>query len=544
MTEPIRLGTRSSILARTQTATVGDALARLSGRRWVEVLVRTAGDDTSRSLHQPGQPGLFVSALREALVRGEVDVIVHSFKDLPSAPTRGVHLAAIPSREDPRDALVSRDGFQLSELPGGAIVGTSSPRRSAAVLAIRPDLVITPIRGNVDSRIARVRSGQFDAVILAVAGIKRLGREADVTEILDWSVCLPAPAQGALAVECRADDDALISLVKGVDDPAARLTTSAEREVLVGIDASCTTAIAASADYSGGVLTLRAELFNEHGVAHAVAQRSAGIGVHDTDAARALGLLVAGGLMGGDQRPLVLLAGLGGNGRDIDSLQALGLPAICDPYLQTSPVAPPGLLDALAPADGTWLVVSSPMTIPACIATVGEEALRASLRSLRVAATGKRTADTLRALGCDDLLVPEDQSAAGLVEALAAYPPGRAVFPCGNLALRTIPDGLRALGWTVVEEVVYETETAGRRPASADLVRQGKVAAIVLRSPSAVRALTSFIMPDASVPVICGGRTTAAAARSAGLVVAATAAAPDPRIVAITVADALGHPLP
>ena len=149
---PIRLGTRASLLARTQSATVGNALAAVAGREWDEILIRTPGDDTTTSLNQPGNPGLFVSTLRRALLAGEVDVIVHSFKDLPSAPEPGITLAAVPLREDPRDVLVCRDGLTFATLPHGAKVGTSSPRRAAMLLAQRPDLQIEPIRGNIDTR--------------------------------------------------------------------------------------------------------------------------------------------------------------------------------------------------------------------------------------------------------------------------------------------------------------------------------------------------------------------------------------------------------
>lgn len=266
----LRLGTRASVLARTQSATVGDAWSALTGRTWQEVTITTAGDDTSKPLDQPGSPGLFVSRLREALLAGEVDVIVHSFKDLPSAPHDGIALAAVPGREDPRDALVSRDGLRIDELPAGAVIGTSSPRRAAVVRRRFPGLRIEPIRGNVDSRIRKVREGEFDATILAIAGMRRIGRADEATEVFDIETMIPAPAQGALAVECRAADAELLAELAQLDDADARLRVQAERAVLAGVEAACTTAVAAHAFADGeDRIVLLAEITDHRGVAFA-----------------------------------------------------------------------------------------------------------------------------------------------------------------------------------------------------------------------------------------------------------------------------------
>lgn len=264
MTSRLRLGTRGSLLARTQSGLVAQQLAGLLGllveQVVEEVIIRTEGDDSTIPLQESKTPGLFVNSLRQALLDGKVDFIVHSFKDLPSGPAAGIALAAVPQREDLRDVLVSRDNLTLAELPAGSVVGTSSPRRSAKLLSARPDLVVTPIRGNVDSRIAQVRDGKFDATILAAAGLKRIGRFDKAAEVLPLDLLLPAPAQGALAVECRSDDFETLELLRQLDDPIARLVTTAERAVLVGVSATCSTAIGAVADYSDGQLTLRTEL--------------------------------------------------------------------------------------------------------------------------------------------------------------------------------------------------------------------------------------------------------------------------------------------
>lgn len=293
----MRLGTRASLLARTQSATVGDAWTKTSGRPWEEVLITTAGDDTSVPLHQPGQPGVFVSALRAALLAGEVDVIVHSFKDLPSAPAIGIHLAAVPEREDARDALVSKGNLKLDQLPEGARLGTSSPRRARRMLALRPDLRIEPIRGNVDTRIRKVRDGECDATILAIAGMKRIGREKEAAQILTIEQLVPAPAQGALAVECRQGDRELMEQLKALGHKQSLLRSAAERAVLIGVEAECTTAVGAYAEIDKkGELTLVAELADHRGVEY---ERLSVSGlVKDRADAHALGLVAAAALLG------------------------------------------------------------------------------------------------------------------------------------------------------------------------------------------------------------------------------------------------------
>jgi hydroxymethylbilane synthase len=553
MPEPIRLGTRASALARTQSATVGDALAAVAGRPWQEVLVRTHGDDQSVSLTAPGRPGLFVSALRDALLAGEVDVIVHSYKDLPSAPVPGITLAAVPSRADARDALVSRDGLRLVDLPAGAVVGTSSPRRTASLQRIRPDLDVRPIRGNVDSRIAKVRAGEYDAAVLAVAGLDRIGRAAEITEVLD--AVLPAPAQGALAVECRSGDDELRGWLALLDDPVSRLVTSAERAVLVGISAACSTAIAAAGSWDGTELRLRAELT----VAGRDTTADVGLLVDPGSdaagrvlAARAAGLRAAGVLLGAtDDRPPVLLVRADTDDPDREALAAFGIPAISDPHLRKAARRDDAGLEHLLalladPAPGTWLIATSPSAVPALAAAVGERRLTACIAAAvaagaRAAATGERTANTLRDAGFADVAMPaaERSSASGLLDLLAAHDAGSALLPLGAQALRTIPDGLRSRGWQVHETVVYDTEEALDRPPSALLLEAGQVSAVVLRSPSAVRAVLRHARPAESVHVVCAGPTTARAASAAGLRVSAVSLSPDPAALAVAVRTVL-----
>jgi hydroxymethylbilane synthase len=252
VTTTLRLGTRASALATTQSGLVAD-LVRDRLDREVELVEITTEGDTSRApLAQIGGTGVFVSALREALLDGRIDVAVHSLKDLPTAPCHGIALAAVPLREDPRDVVVARDGLTLGELPVGSRVGTGSPRRVAQLHALGLGLDVAGIRGNVDSRIGKVRSGDYDAVVLARAGLARLGRLDDATEVLDPLQVLPAPGQGALAVECRADDTALVSALAALEDPASRAAVVAERAVLATLEGGCSAPVGALAEVVEG----------------------------------------------------------------------------------------------------------------------------------------------------------------------------------------------------------------------------------------------------------------------------------------------------
>jgi hydroxymethylbilane synthase len=251
MSTPIRLGTRASLLATTQSRWVGDRLARALDREVALVEISTHGDRDPQPLAQLGGTGVFVSALREALLDGRIDVAVHSLKDLPTAPSPGVAIAAVPAREDPRDVVVARDGLTLGELPVGSRVGTGSPRRAAQLHALGLGLEITGIRGNVDTRISKVREGTYDAVVLARAGLARLGRLDEATEILDPLQMLPAPGQGALAVETREGDD-LAGDVAILDDARSRAAVTAERAVLATLEGGCAAPIGALAEVVEG----------------------------------------------------------------------------------------------------------------------------------------------------------------------------------------------------------------------------------------------------------------------------------------------------
>jgi hydroxymethylbilane synthase len=247
----LRLGTRRSALATIQSAWVADRL-RAHGHEVELVEIVTEGDTSTASLASLGGTGVFAAALRRALLAGEVDLAVHSLKDLPTWPEPGLVLAAVPEREDPRDVLVTASGATLAELPAGAIVGTGSPRRVAQLAALGLGLEFKDIRGNVDTRIAMAREGALDAVVLARAGLARLGRLDEVAETLDPLQMLPAPGQGALAVECREDDATARAVVGALDDADTRLCVTAERALLAALEAGCSAPVGALAEVVEG----------------------------------------------------------------------------------------------------------------------------------------------------------------------------------------------------------------------------------------------------------------------------------------------------
>jgi hydroxymethylbilane synthase len=265
----LRLGTRGSALALAQSGMIAAEITRRTGRSVELVEITTPGDRSAAPVVQLGV-GVFVSALRDALLDKEIDLAVHSYKDLPTAPADGLTIAAVPPRADPRDALVASGGRTLAELPPGTRIGTGSPRRAAQLLALGRGLVPVAIRGNVDTRLRKVAEGEVDAVVLARAGLVRIGRGEEITESLDPLQMLPAPGQGALAVECRADDTDLIAALALLDDAPTRAAVEAERAVLATLEAGCSAPVGALGEVvegeDGPELWVRAIVLSEDGV--------------------------------------------------------------------------------------------------------------------------------------------------------------------------------------------------------------------------------------------------------------------------------------
>jgi hydroxymethylbilane synthase len=260
----MKLGTRRSLMAMTQSGLVAAELTARTGQAVELVGVTTEGDVSTAQLAQIGGTGVFVNGLRDRLLAGEVDFAVHSLKDLPTAPPAGIALAAVPPRDDPRDALCSE--YKLADLPKGARIGTGSPRRVAQLLALRPDLDIVAIRGNADTRLRKVTDGVLDAVVLAAAGLTRIDRLEAVGEIFEVTQMLPAPGQGALAVECRADRDDLVKLLGILDDPETRSAVTAERALLAALEGGCSAPVGAYAAWEDQKLCLTGAVVGYDGV--------------------------------------------------------------------------------------------------------------------------------------------------------------------------------------------------------------------------------------------------------------------------------------
>ncbi|WP_281279356.1 hydroxymethylbilane synthase [Streptomyces armeniacus] len=256
----MRLGTRRSELAMAQSGLVAERVRQVTGRPVELVGVTTRGDASREQLTQIGGTGVFVSALREALAAGDIDFAVHSLKDLPTAQPPELTLAALPVRGDPRDALIARDGLDFERLVRSARdtgarpprVGTGSPRRTAQLKAwarsLGAEVETVPVRGNIETRIGYVRSGDFDAIVLAAAGLTRIGRIDEATELIAPDVMLPAPGQGALAVECAVTQAHLTAQLAELDDPFTRAAVTAERTLLAALEAGCSAPVGALAD--------------------------------------------------------------------------------------------------------------------------------------------------------------------------------------------------------------------------------------------------------------------------------------------------------
>ncbi|MGO1561952.1 Porphobilinogen deaminase [Actinomycetales bacterium JB111] len=297
---PWRLGTRGSDLARTQSQRVADALEAAGSGPIELVVIRTEGDVSRASLASLGGTGVFATALRAALLEDRVDLVVHSLKDLPTAPAPGLTIAATPPREDPRDALCARDGLTLQDLPEGARVGTGSPRRASQLRIARPDLEIADIRGNVPTRLGRV-GDDLDAVVLAHSGLRRLGLTDAVTELLDPPGFLPAPGQGALAVETRDDvhdrHPTLAAALGAINDLDTASAVVAERTLLARLEGGCAAPVGALATVAAGQIELTALVSRPDGGSHLTRSVTDAIDPEDTLVAAAVGRELADDLL-------------------------------------------------------------------------------------------------------------------------------------------------------------------------------------------------------------------------------------------------------
>lgn len=521
------VGTRGSALALAQTEIVCAALRRahptLDFR--VERITTTGDRRADTPLSELGR-GIFVTEIEASLRARHIDIAVHSAKDLPSTLPDDLAFAAILRRADARDVLVSRFGG-MRELPGGARVGTSSPRRACLLRAMRPDLEPRDIRGNVDTRLRRLAAGEYDAVVLAAAGLIRLGRASEITEWLDVDRMVPSVGQGALAVEARADDGEIMALLEPLDDSATRQAVLAERAFLAELGAGCRAAAGAFAlaDAANG-LRLTAFIGAADGRhVRAIRTGHASASVH-LGVAVAHELLCAGGaayLARTDSalagKRIAVTRAESQSAELMALLRANGAKPVACPAIEIAPTTDLSPLDAALRDLGTmeWVVFTSANAV-----RVFDDRVRvlklAVPRSLRLAAIGEATAAAVASRIRPADFAPSAATAERLVAELPVRTGSRVLFPRSDIARDTLREGLRRRGVVVVDVETYRTLPAAGIIALASLVGSGDLDAVVFTSPSSVRAaegaMRAAISPRPAI--LCIGRTTALAAREAG----------------------------
>jgi hydroxymethylbilane synthase len=539
------VGTRKSALALWQTDWVIERLhAAWPGVACVVQPFLTEGDRTqaqNKPLPEIGGKGLFTQELEEALRNGDIDLAVHSLKDLPVEEPPGVTIGAIPTRADVRDGLVARNGWTLATLPHGSVVGTSSTRRAAQLLAARPDLVIRPIRGNVETRIKKVLNGDYDATVLALAGLNRLNLAHHVTDLLSLEIMLPAPGQGALAIQCRSDDEAVRSLLEPLEDATVRAAVNAERGFLSRLGGGCSAPVAAYATPVDGetrCLSMEALVASPDGQ-HLV--RVCGQGRADELAERLAAEALAQGAadllvrvpapVAVKPQPLagrrIVLTRPEDQSQDLaQQLEQLGAQPLILPVIRIVPRMDLQPLDrAVAELDAfDWIVLTSVNAV-----TIFGERWRAMNRQSngdhrwQVAAVGPATADALRTFGIDPALVPAIYRAEEIVAGLGDVAGRRILVPQASAARPALVEQLTAQGAEVTVIPVYDTVPAELSEGALAELAQG-VDAVLFTSGSTVRNFVNAVRPHPAAfaqvqkaALICIGPVTAEAVQEAGL---------------------------
>lgn len=541
----VRLGTRSSKLALWQTSRVLELLAAAEpGAEFEIVKISTHGDETlERPLPEIGGAGLFTEKIEAALRAGKIDAAVHSLKDLPVDDAPGTVVAAVLGRDEARDVLVSRTGRPLSDLPPGSVVGTSSTRREAQIRAARPDVSVRPIRGNVETRIAKVETDEYDATVLAGAGVARLGLSHRVSEWLDVERFVPAPGQGALAVQCRGDDAAMKALLSRIDDPLVRRATRAEREFLRALGGGCAAPVGAFARASaeGARMTLRGRVISTDGrqrvdveaegdepdqLGRSLAEKALEAGAAE--------ILAAARTRPEEPLPLagrrILVTRPRAQARSLLELLARqGAIGISLPLIRTEPAGDAARIAEAVRCISTydWVLFTSANSVQHFFSSAnGEIPDPAGLRN--AAAVGPATAQALRARGIAPALIAEGQTGASLARCViersgSSTAAPRVLFPCAEESSPETARTLREAGALVEELPVYRTVAEAPSPADLERVRKG-VDVIVFMSGSAARAFRSLMEREPWLATIardavvaCIGESTAENAHAAGL---------------------------
>ena len=556
------LGTRTSALALWQTNHIIERLQRVWPGLACHLQPFVTQGDKTQALDQPlpeiGGKGLFTAELERALLAGEIDLAVHSLKDLPVEDVPGLTIGAITSRADVRDALVARNGWTLATLPPGAVVGTSSTRRAAQLQALRPDLTIRSIRGNVETRMRKVFNGDYDATLLALAGVERLGLTANITERLSLTVMLPAPGQGALAVQCRADDQETLALLAVIDDAAVRAAVTAERAFLHGLGGGCSAPVAAFAQVQEtegkAQLQLEALVASADGQqiirvtgASSIVTSKGGVLLGEQLAAQALaqGAATLVGQKAGfmetakaAMRPSSPLTGKRvvvtrtpeQSTTLLEKLTTSGAIPILMPTIRIEPLADLAALDAALRAHNRydWLILTSANAV-----TILSERLCAlgmtaqDLQHLSIAAVGPATTEGLHTYGLTPHFVPQRFEAAeiatGLQAQLGALQGLRILLPQAAIARQNLAEALTAQGAVVDVIPIYQTLPATLDSTALTALQQG-VDVVTFTSGSTVRNFMQGLLDNKLTPdllqtatIACIGPQTAAAAQELGL---------------------------
>ena len=550
MTRPLRIGTRGSELALVQARWVAARLEE-HGVATEITIVRTEGDD--RPVDTAWGEGAFVGRIVAALMDGTVDLAVHSAKDVPTTEPDRLVIAAYPPREDSRDALVCRvRGTTLATLPVGSRVGTDSPRRVAFLRGIRPDLDLHPLHGNVDTRLAKLDRGDTDALVLAVAGLARLGRAERIDDILPADVVPSAPGQGSLALQVRAGDAEAIAAVGLLDDADTRVAVEAERALLAGTGGGCRSPIGAIGTVRDGRLEVLAgaeRTWTPGADAAITVSRLAWVRGVSTPADRAhLSTRLARRIVALRTRPRALVARPVGQAEAmIVALDAAGVEPVHVPAIEIRAAAPGGAFDTAVArvTAGDTVVVTS--------ANAARAMLRAATRMdlapavLTWAAVGEATAAVLADAGLEGVFIPTEPNAVALARELPIRPHDRVLVPHADIADRALAETLQARGATVTDVVAYETAEAPEtsRPLLAAALDDGPVDVLVLTSGSTARGLLALATHEArarllATPVITGGPTTFAVARELGFETVLQAPSPGAHALATFTAAALG----
>ena len=568
----VRFGTRGSRLALEQSRQVLERFHAFYPERATElVVVETQGDlDRVSSLQEIGGRGVFTSAIERAVIEGSVEAAIHSAKDVPTALEPSVPLVAFPLRDDPRDVLVTRHHTTLSALPPNPVIGSSSRRKAVQIRLLRPDARIISIRGNVDTRLRKSEADDLDGVVLAAAGLHRLGLADRINEYFPVEDIVPSPGQGAIAIQARFDSNAIETLA-GLGDSGIAALVGIERAFLAAVGVGCTAGVGALAVPHGHSIRLVAMLSNEAG--ERTTREEAILAPHEAlEHAIALAEQMKSAVIGDDRQihfgvqipsdpalvgaRVVVTRPRHQAGQLLEILEQQGVTAYAMPLIRIEPLDDPtaldaALLDAVA-GQFEWMVFTSANTVDAVAARLERMALEPSaLSKVRIASVGMATTRVATASGFTVELTGTGSTARDLAQEIVdrAKPGEHVLYPRSQLGRDDLRTVLEGAGLSVVSVDAYQTVTED----SLDLqlveqVKRGEIDAITFSSPSSVHTLTSLV-GDApcklgAVPAICAGPVTAAAAREAGLFVAATSVNPGPEAMAQAVADSLGRSQP